>query len=417
MKSHYVLIGLCATFLFRSTAAAASTDAKPEAVGMSAERLRRVDDFVERLLADHKLAGAVTVVARRGQTVSLTAHGYADLAAKRPMRSDDLFHLQSMAKPILTVATLILLEEGRFLLSDPVEKYLPEFRNLKVAVPKSSDPAGYDLIPAERPITLLDLLTHRTGFPGLPADHGPAEALAREARQSLPAHEDYTLEEFVRKRATLPLSRQPGTAYRYSDTNADVMGRIIEVVSGRTLEEFFRERIFAPLTMNDTYFSVPPEKRARVASVYTRSPENKLVRLPADPLTTRFFSAGGNLYSTPTDYLQFCEMLLNGGELNGHRLLSRKSIELMTAYQTDSVAPFMRGQYIGLNVAVQKVDGASGLLGSPGTYGWAGSYCTYFRIDPQEKLILLFFTQQEFSAEGRNITYGFQNTVMQAITD
>jgi CubicO group peptidase (beta-lactamase class C family) len=141
------------------------------------------------------------------------------------------------------------------------------------------------------------------------------------------------------------------------------------------------------------------------------------MKLRDDPRTTQFFSAGGNLYSTPYDYLRFCQMLLNGGQLDGHRLLGPKSIQLMTAYQVESVAPFLRGQYIGLNMAVQKADGESGLLGSPGTYGWAGSYSTYFRIDPHEQLILLFFAQQAFSPGNRRLTYGFQNTVMQALVD
>jgi CubicO group peptidase (beta-lactamase class C family) len=288
---------------------------------------------------------------------------------------------------------------------------------LKVAIAKADAPEGYILVPAERGITIHDLLTHRAGFPGLPSDHGPAEALSRTAFRSLPPNGAYTLEEFVKKLAALPLNLQPGTAFRYADTNAEVMGRIIEVISGRTLDEFFRGRIFEPLGMNDTFFSVPLEKRARVAPAYTRSPERSLVKLPADPLTTQFFSAGGNLYSTPTDYLRFCQMLLNGGELDGHRLLGRKSIELMTAYQVDAVAPFLRGQYYGLNVAVQKAGGESGLLSSPGTYGWAGSYNTYFRIDPHEKLILLFFAQQAFSPADLDLMYGFQNTVMQAIVD
>jgi CubicO group peptidase (beta-lactamase class C family) len=417
MKIFFLVLWLAAASIVRLDAASPLPVAKPETVGMSTERLKRVDDFVARLQAENKLAGAVTVVARRGQLVSLTAYGFADLETKRPMRTDDLFHIQSMAKPIVSVAALMLLEEGRFLLSDPVEKFLPEFHGLKVAVTKADAPEGYILVPAERGITIHDLLTHRTGFPGLPLDHGPAEALSRTARHSLPADGSYTLEDFVKKVAALPLNLQPGTAFRYADTNAEVMGRIIEVVSGRTLDEFFREKIFEPLGMNDTHFTIPLVKRGRVAPAYTRSPEKGLAKLPVDPMETKFFSAGGNLYSTPSDYLRFCQMLLNGGELDGHRLLGRKSIELMTAYQLDAVAPFMRGQYVGLNVAVQKADGESGLLSSPGTYGWAGSYNTYFRIDPHEKLILLFFAQQAFSPVDLELMYGFQNTVMQAITD
>jgi CubicO group peptidase (beta-lactamase class C family) len=390
---------------------------KPEEAGMSTERLKRIDQFVARLEAEGKLAGAVTVVARRGQVVSIEAHGLADIETKRPMRTDDIFHLQSMTKPIATVAVLMLLEEGRFLLSDPVEKYLPEFHDMKVAVARADAPEGYGLVPAERAITIHDLLTHRAGFTGVPPSGGPAEALRRKAVQALPADGNFTLEEAVKNLAASPLDAQPGTIFRYGPS-AVVLGRLVEVVSGRTLEQFFQERIFEPLGMKDTFFSVPESKRARVVPAYTTTPDKGLVKLPPDPRTTRFFSGGGNLYSTPADFLRFCQMLLNGGEFDGHRLLGRKAVELMTTKTVETMTiPFMRGQYFGLGVAVQKADGESGLLGSPGTYGWSGSYNTYLRIDPHEQLILLFFTQQAFSPASLELQYGFQNSVMQAIVD
>ena len=387
----------------------------PAAAGMSAERLGRVDEFVARLQAEGKLAGAVTVVARRGQLVSMMAHGWADLGTKRLMRTDDIFQIQSMTKPVTTVAVLMLLEEGRFLLSDPIEKFLPEFHDMKVAVARAGAPEGYELVPAARPITIHDLLTHRAGFIGLPPTGGPAEALRRKAFKSVPP--GFTLEQYVKNLAASPLDAQPGAGYHYGPAT-EVLGRLVEVVSGRTLEQFFQERIFAPLDMPDSFFSVPEAKRSRVVPAYTIGPDRKLEKLPPDPLTTRFFSAGGNLFSSATDYLHFCQMLLNGGEFAGHRLLGRKTVELMTTPVVEEVPlPFMRGQSFGLGVAVQKGDGASGLLGSPGTYGWSGGYNTYFRIDPREKLILILMAQQEFSPLDLELEYGFQNTVMQAIID
>jgi CubicO group peptidase (beta-lactamase class C family) len=399
------------------SAAPSQSTTKPEAAGMSTERLRRVDAFVARLQAEGKLTGAVTVVARRGQVVMLAAHGFADLETKRPMRTDDIFQIQSMTKPIATVAALMLLEEGRFLLSDPVEKFLPEFRDMKVAVAKPDAPGGYVLVPAEHRITIHDLLTHRAGFTGLPPSNSPAEVLRRQARRSLPANGDFTLAEYVRNLAASPLESQPGTTFKYGPATA-VLGRLIEVVAGQPLDEVFRDRIFRPLGMDDTFFCVPATKQARVVPAYEFSPGQGLVKLPADPMVTRLFSADGNLFSTAADYLRFCQMLLNSGELDGRRLLGRKTVELMTARQVDAMPmPFFRGQYFGLGVAVQKADGESGLIGSPGTYGWSGGYNTYFRIDPQEKLILIFLTQQAFSPANLELQYGFHNTVMQAIVD
>lgn len=391
--------------------------ALPEDVGMSTERLKRVDDFVERLQSAGKVAGVVTVVARKGRLVSLKAHGMADLESKRPIQVDDIFGLASMTKPITTVATMMLVEEGRIRLSDPLEKYLPEFRDKKVAVAKVDTVEGYELVPAKRAITIHDLLTHRAGFPGVPPTRRPAEKLIREVMSQLPADGDDTLEEWIKVFATAPLDAQPGEEFRYGPGMV-VMGRVIEVVSGQTLDVFLRERIFEPLGMNDTGFSVPEEKRRRVVTDYVKSPDSGLVAKPRDSLNPAFLSGGGNLYSTPGDYLRFCQMLLNGGELEGRRLISRKSVELMTANHVDVLTiPFMPGNHFGLGgFSVRNETGAAGLLGSPGTYGWSGALNTYFRVDPQEKLILMLFVQLS-PPNDIELQYGFHNAVMQAIVD
>lgn len=417
MKISFGLLPLVLGSMVALPAAAQPLLTDPGPSGLSSERLKRVDAFIERLQTEGKLAGAVTLVARRGHLVSLKAHGLANVETKRPMRIDDIFQIQSMTKPIATVMALMLLEEGRFLLSDPVANFLPEFRDMKVAVTKSDAPEGHVLIPAERNITVHDLLTHRAGFTGLPPSNSAAEVLRRKAVQSLLQNGDFKLEEYSKHLAASPLDAQPGTTFKYGPATV-ILGRLIEVATGQTLDKVLQERIFKPLRMIDTSFVVPPEKQSRVASAYSLSAEKALMKLPPDSLAPKFFSAGGNLWSTAADYLRFSQMLLDGGEWEGQRLLSRKSVALMTERHVDKISlPFMPGQYFGLGVAVRKADGDSGLIGSAGAYGWSGGYNTYFRIDPQEKLILMLFTQLAFSPSNLELQYGFHNTVMQAIVD
>ena len=420
MKTIRSLLWRALLSLACATAAAQTPVGRPEDLGLSAERLQRVDAFIARQMAAAKLAGAVTVVARRGQLVRLQAQGFADLEAQRPMRTDDIFQIQSMTQPITVVAVLMLLEEGRFLLSDPVARYLPEFADMKVAVPQADAPGGHVPSPLRRAITLHDLLTHRAGFVGVPPSlNAPAEALRRQALLTLPGNFDFTLEQYVKVLAASPLDSQPGTWLRYGPAT-EVLGRLVEVVSGRTLPEFFAERIFQPLGMVDTFFTVPADKRSRVVKAYGRSADGSLTPLPAYSQAPRFFSAGGNVFSTPADYLRFCQMLLgaSNGKGPGLRLLSRKSVELMTARHAESFPmPWLAGQHVGLGVAVRSAGGESGLLGSAGAYGWSGGYNTYFRVDPQEELILMLFVQQAFVPGDQELQSTFHNTVMQALVE
>ena len=402
---------LCTSLM--ALAASPFPTATPEEVGLSAPRLQRVDQFIERLQREHKLAGAVTLVARRGKLVSLQALGYADLESRRAMRVDDLFHLQSMTKPIATAVALQLMEQGRLDLQDPVAKFLPEFVDMRVAVARPDAPGR---VPVARQITVLDLLTHRAGFAGgLPPRDSPAERLFREAQKTLPADDDFTLEQYVKHLATSPLDAQPGAAFRYGPATT-VLGRVIEVVSGQSLDVAFRERVFKPLGMTDTFFAVPEAQRSHVVIPYVLKHGQGLTRLPLDPMNPRFLSAGGNLFGTATDYLRFCQMLLNGGELDGTRVLSRQSVELMRATHVDALPmPFLAGHSFGLGVAVRKADGPAGLLGSPGTFGWSGGYNTYFRIDPAKQLVIALFTQLAFSPLELELQTGFHNLAMQAI--
>jgi CubicO group peptidase (beta-lactamase class C family) len=385
--------------------------AKPEAVGLSSERLQRIGAFVERLQQEGKISGAVTLVARQGKLVRLEAQGYADLESKRAMRPDDIFALASMTKPIATVGLLMLLEEERVLLSDPVEKYLPEFRNPKVAVPKADAPGGYVTVPAERSITIHDLLIHRSG---MPTTGGPAGAALAEALRQLPANA--VLADRVKAYASVPLNSQPGTKWEYG-ASTEAIGRVIEVISGQPLDVYLHDRIFQPLGMSDTGFTVPADKRSRLATLYSAALDKGLTRAQPLPTDTRMFSAASGLFSTASDYVRFCQMLLNGGTFEGHRLLSRKTIELMTARHSDPIPlSFLAGQYFGLGVAVRKDDGDAGLIGSPGTFGWSGAYNTYFRIDPKEQVIMILLVQRS-PANNLELQYGFHNVVMQAIAD
>jgi CubicO group peptidase (beta-lactamase class C family) len=412
MKTRRTLLIIALLGLVGLRAASPLPVGRPETAGMSSERLARVGPFVERLQAENKIAGAITVVARRGLLVQFEAHGFADLESKRPMRTDDIFALASMTKPIATVGLLMLIEEGRVLLTDPLEKFIPAFRERKVAVAKADAPAGYELVPAAHSITIQELLSHRSGFPGEPADRDrPAAKLWREGTRALPA--DPLLADYVNQLATFPLNAQPGAEWRYGASTA-VIGRVIEVVSGKTLDVYLRERIFEPLGMVDTAFNVPPEKLARLVPIYSRA-GGKLTKAAAPNTSPRFLNAGGGLFSTPPDYARFGQMLVNGGTLDGHRLLGRKTIELMASPLVEQIPlSFLPGQGFGLGVAVRSAGGDAGLLGSPGTYGWAGAYNTYFRIDPTENLFFAIF-QQQTPANDQESTYGFQNLVMQAL--
>lgn len=405
-----LLLAACST----ASVAPPFPTATPEAVGLSSERLAGIAAFIARMQREQKVAGAVTLIARRGKLVSLEAHGLADLEAQRPMRVDDLFQLQSMTKPIATVAALQLMERGLLRLSDPVERFVPEFANLQVAVARDGAPGGFDRVPAARPMTIADLMTHRAGFVGLPPRDTPAARLQREAIAGLPANRNFTLEQYVSRLAQVPLDAQPGAGFRYGPATA-VLGRVIEVVTRQPLDAALQAQIFGPLGMNDTSFRVPQDKRARVVPAYARKPGQGLVRLPPDDLAPVFLSASGNLFGSATDYLRFCQMLLNGGELDGVRILSRESVALMRTPQVDSIPlPFLPGQAFGLGVAIRKADDPTAWLGSPGTYGWNGGYNTYFRIDPAEQVVFALFVQLEFSPAQLELQHGFHDAAVQA---
>ena len=399
--------------------AASLPKSSPEEVGLSADRLKRVHALVQRYIDKGEIAGAVSLVARRGRVAHLEAQGVMDLETKKPMRPDAIFRLASMTKPVTSLAVMMLHEEGHFLLNDPVSKFLPEFKNPKVAIanaPHERQEGGYRLVPAEREITIRHLLTHSAGLAS--GSGGPTLALSKQLSASRKPED--LLADRIRRLAALPLNFQPGAAWEYGPAT-DVLGRLVEVVSGQSLDAFFRERILGPLGMNDTWFYLPQDRISRLASAYTKKGDalQKLTAPgPASP-SGRYFSGAGGLAGTAEDYLRFCQLLLNGGQLDGTRLVSRKTIEMMTANQIGGLPLWQdsyRGYGFGLGFRVRENLGESATLGSVGEYGWGGAFGTYFWVDPKEQMIGVLMIQLNPYAHV-NLRPQFQSVVTQAISD
>ncbi len=383
------------------TIATAQEPAKPESVGLSSERLNRIATMVQRDIDQKRIAGAVTLVSRRGHIAWFKAQGMQDRENNKPMRPDTMFRICSMTKPITSVAVMMLYEEGKFMLEDPISRYLPEFKNPKVLA-KTASGQTYT-VPATREITIRDLLRHTSGLTyHWNPDLGPMYTQANVAHGLLPY--DGTIEDSVKRLAALPLLFNPGERWEYS-LSVDVLGRLVEVASGQPLDEFFRTRIFEPTGMKDTYFYPPDKKIERLATAYTYYPDKGLNRFPDAPITEgsfsysadypyrgpkKLFSGGAGLVSTAADYYRFCQMLLDGGRVGNTQLLSRKSIELMTHDQLGKIGP---DQGFGLGFGVEGIKSPLDELGTPGQFGWGGFFYTAFSIDPKEQMIVIFMGQ------------------------
>lgn len=370
---------------------------KPEKVGLSSDRLGNMDRTVQSWVDDGKISGAIALIARHGKVAKVTAYGMQDKESGTPMSEDAIFRIMSMTKPITSLAVLMLYEEGRFLLTDPISKYIPAFENMRVVVP------GYDglddppTMPAKRPITIRHLLLHTAGLSYGSDAHAPHYRKAGISELRGPEHPD---RELVLALAELPLIFHPGDDYRYSLSD-DVLGYFVEVITGMPFDQFLAQRIFEPLGMKDTFFYVPDDKMGRLASFYryTDSRLEKIsptVKEKAPKSQQRHFGGGGGLYSTIADYSLFCQMLLNGGELNGVRLVSRKTVEMLSANGVGDIDPKLPegGDKWGLGgVSVRtKYYADAGLL-SPGCYMKTGAYTTQFWIDPSEDMFGIFMTQ------------------------
>jgi CubicO group peptidase (beta-lactamase class C family) len=383
---------------------------KPENVGMSSDRLRRVHEAIQPHIDTGEISGAVTLVARRGRLVHFEAHGLMDIESKRPMEKDAIFRIASMSKPITGVAVMMMLEEGKLRLNDPVSKFLPEFKDPKVAVPRGNSGEFY-VVPADRELTIRDLLTHTNGLMtgGIGSKAGPPRPAAGD-----------TLATYIPRLATAPLDFQPGTQWAYSGlAGPDTLSRIVELVSGQPYDEFLRTRIFQPLGMKDTFFYPPDDRRPRLATLYRKSPNGLLKAENQDGFSLKtYFSGGGGLMSTAEDYLQFAQMLLNGGELRGRRLLSPRTVDLMASNHVGDMfngklGRPAHGMGYGLLVGIVEDGVAAGLRVSSGSFGWDGAYGTQTWIDPREKMVTIVMIQTQVVSVQRD----FENAVMQAIVE
>ena len=397
----------------------------PEAVGMSSERLNRLTDTFQRDVDTGGIPGAVVVVARDGKIAYEKAFGYQSREGNVPMKSDSIFRIASMSKPITSIAVMILVEEGKIDLAAPVSQYLPEFNDMRV---------GPERAPVKRPMTVQDLLRHTSG---LTYEFFADDSSVKQAYQDAKVFNfDQPLTDMVTKLAKLPLVHQPGTAWEYS-MSTDVLGRIVEVASGTGFDQFVQERIAKPLNLTATGFSVSQSQAGNLAEPQVDPATGKRPAMIVDNLTNRpkWLSGGGGMVSTAEDYARFCQMLLNGGELDGVRLLSPKTVELMTSdhlppgitynpgfialLQDEAPTPEM-GEGFGLGFLVRKEVGHNPLPGSVGDFSWSGAHGTYFWVDPKEKLVATLMIQNPFDEKGlaKSAHYRreMRNLVYQAVT-
>ena len=399
--------------------------------GLSTERLARIDEHLEqKYIEPREVAGALTLVARHGEVVHHSPVGMMDIEREKPMQQDTIFRIYSMTKPITSIALMTLYEQGRLQLNDPVHDFIPEWRNLGVFA--SGTYPNYMTTPVERPMTVRDLMSHQSGLTygfmnRTNVDAGYVKAGIGSAQLGGGRPREYTLADMVKDLAEIPLEFSPGTAWNYS-VSTDILGHLIEVISGQRFDDFLRERIFEPLGMVDSGFSVAEENVDRFAANYNRGPDGKLA-LADDPAESAYLkpptllSGGGGLTATSEDYWRFCQMLLNGGEFNGERIVGPKTIELMTMNHLpdgQDLSAVAKGSFsetnndgvgFGLGFAVVKDVARTQVSGSVGSYYWGGAASTAFWVDPEEDLTVVFMTQfmpsgtQPFRGELRQLVY------------
>jgi len=385
-----------------------------EQAGFSRERLERLDAWIQAEIARRRTAGAVALIARHGKVAWEKAYGLADIASGRPMRTDDMFRLYSMTKPVTSVALLTLYERGRFQLTDPLEQYLPEFRDVKVYA--GPDPGGGMILRApKRSITIQDVFRHTAGFAYGYFGDGPVDRAYRAAGIEYGKLDSLT--DLVHKLATMPLEYDPGEQWVYSFAH-DVQAYLVESYSGVRFDEYCRKTLFGPLGMRDTVFGIPADRAARYPTTYTRYGAGALKPLAGADDPYQHFNehpfGGVSLASTPRDYLRFAQMLLNGGELNGVRILGRKTVELMTSDHVPPATPtWSGGVRYGLGVSVLTDPAQAGNLGSKGEYGWSGHATTWVGIDPKEDMVALLFAQ--YLPKDGAFVEEFQTLVYQAL--
>lgn len=419
LRTANVCAGLALGLLLAAATVPVEADSSAVLAGMSSERLKRLDEHFHRYVDDGLISGVVTYIVRRGQVVHQDAYGVADIAAERPMSQDTYFYLYSMTKPVTSVALLMLYEEGRFQLDDPIAKYLPELANLKLYVGEGNDGNMILKDPARQP-TVHDVFRHTAGFlyggnGNRGIDRGYSEAALMNG----------TLAELTRKLGKIPLAYEPGTQWVYSVSH-DVQARLVEVLSGMPFDEFAQRRIFDPLGMKDTVFGRPDALKDRFAVIYGGSQRGQLQPTGAldRPGAASRVLGGLSLSSTAADYARFAEMLVNSGELDGVRILSRKTVDLMDSNHlpqgvTRGAAGggTAGGEGYGLGVRVVTDPAAAGNLTSEGTFGWSGAAGTHFFVDRKEDLVAVFMIQSMGGAGGPRMSDEFETLVYQAIVD
>ncbi|MCA9735507.1 MAG: beta-lactamase family protein [Deferribacteres bacterium] len=410
MKSFFILFLLALSFTAHSQTKSIKnspplSEASPKSVGMSAERLARIDAMCEKAVAESAIPGVVALVARRGKIVYWKAFGMADNQNGRPLKTDDIFRIASQSKAITSTAVMMLWEEGKFKLDDPISKYIPEFKNPQVLERFKYSDTSYTTVAANGEITIRHLITHTSGigYGVIDGDERFKMIYQKAGITDLFTTEDITIEESVKRLAKLPLHHNPGEKFTYSE-GLDVLGYFIEVMSGMPFDVFLKKRLFDPLGMKDTGFYLPEDKANRLVKVQQKSEDGKWVRYPVtfyDPDypikgAKRFFSGGAGLCSTAKDYATFLQMYLNGGELNGIRLLSRTTIQTMMGNQTGDLWGGSAGKYYGLAFGVLNQKGQDlGGQGSVGTFDWGGYFNTQYFADPKEKIIGILMKQTQ----------------------
>lgn len=418
-----VLLTLPLSFLVAQKISPATT---PEAAGFSSERLKRLDQEMNDWAQKEWMQGGVALVIRNGKIAYYKAVGYNDLDTKTALSKDGIFRIASQTKAITSVAMMMLFEEGKFLLDDAVSKYIPAFKKQQVLDKFNATDTTYTTVPAKSEITIRQLFTHSSGL-GY-AQIGSREANAIYAKSKLTAGigiQDDKLLDAMNRLAKLPLMHQPGEKWTYG-LNSDLLGCLVEVISGMTLNDFFRTRIFEPLGMNDTYFSIPAEKASRLVNLYSEDSTGHLIKATGNMLNgpvlanyplfkTNYFSGGAGLSSTIYDYGVFLQMLLNNGVYNGKRLLSRNSVRIMTQNQIGDI-PFRGDDRFGLGFQLITEKSSGRNLAQAGTFSWGGAFSTSYWVDPKEKMVLLFYRQLQGTTHG-DVSEKFRSLVYQAIND
>lgn len=399
--------------------------AVPETAGFSSERLARIDREMNDWVQKGWMQGGTAIIIRNGKIVYHKAVGYNDLEVKTPMQKDNIFRIASQTKAITSVAIMILFEEGKLLLDDPVSKYIPAYKKQQVLDKFNPADTTWTSVPAKSDITIRQLLTHTSGL-GY-AQIGSKEANAIYAKSNLTAGigvKDDNLLDAMNRLAQLPLMHQPGDKWTYG-LNNDLLGCLVEVISGMSLDKFFKTRIFEPLGMNDTYFTIPKEKANRLVNLYKEDKDGKLVKSTAELLngktvtpnypleSSTYYSGGAGLSSTIYDYAVFLQMLLNNGVYNGKRILSRNTVRMMTMNQ---IGDLSRGDdKFGLGFQVVTEKGSARTPSQIGTFSWGGAFATSYWVDPKEKMVFLFYRQLQSSTHGdvvekfRAMTYAAMN--------